>query len=83
MPHTVRQFEVPPELHHRERPASTTSAPSSGHTPLHHKEIMEDCRRWHLKVRPDVLRMFSRECLPNLDDFRAGPLLPHQWAGLA
>lgn len=68
------------ERHHRERQnGSTPSGQSSGHTPS------SDHKDDHVKsgsgvfARPDVLRNVFKGMPPNLD-FRAGPLLPHQWA---
>ncbi|XP_018548374.1 zinc finger protein 536 isoform X1 [Lates calcarifer] len=69
------------ERHHRERQnGSTTSAPSSGHTPSSdHKEDHGKTAGGGVFARPDVLRNVFKGMPPNLD-FRAGPLLPHQWA---
>lgn len=69
------------ERHHRERQnGSTTSGPSSGHTPTSdHKEDHGKTTGGGIFARPDVLRNVFKGMPPNLD-FRAGPLLPHQWA---
>ncbi|XP_051235838.1 zinc finger protein 536 isoform X1 [Dicentrarchus labrax] len=69
------------ERHHRERQnGSTTSGPSSGHTPSSdHKEDHGKTASGGIFARPDVLRNVFKGMPPNLD-FRAGPLLPHQWA---
>ncbi|XP_062273167.1 zinc finger protein 536 [Scomber scombrus] len=69
------------ERHHRERQnGSTTSGPSSGHTPSSdHKEDHGKTAGGGIFARPDVLRNVFKGIPPNLD-FRAGPLLPHQWA---
>ncbi|XP_044048838.1 zinc finger protein 536 isoform X1 [Siniperca chuatsi] len=69
------------ERHHRERQnGSTTSGPSSGHTPSSdHKEDHGKTAGGGIFARPDVLRNVFKGMPPNLD-FRAGPLLPHQWA---
>ncbi|KAM4592634.1 zinc finger protein 536 isoform 1-T7 [Odontesthes bonariensis] len=68
------------ERHHRERQnGSTTSVPSSGHnTSSDHKEE-HGKTSGGIFARPDVLRNVFKGMPPNLD-FRAGPLLPHQWA---
>ncbi|KAM6943644.1 zinc finger protein 536 isoform 1-T4 [Xenentodon cancila] len=68
------------ERHHRERQnGSTTSGPSSGHnTSSDHKEDHGKAGGG-IFARPDVLRNVFKSIPPNLD-FRAGPLLPHQWA---
>ncbi|XP_067351058.1 zinc finger protein 536 isoform X3 [Channa argus] len=69
------------ERHHRERQnGSTTSGPSSGHAPSSdHKEDHGKTASGSIFARPDVLRNVFKGMPPNLD-FRAGPLLPHQWA---
>ncbi|XP_060924834.1 zinc finger protein 536 [Limanda limanda] len=69
------------ERHHRERQnGSTISGPSSGHTPSSdHKEDHGKTAGGGIFARPDVLRSVFKGMPPNLD-FRAGPLLPHQWA---
>ncbi|CAJ1048568.1 zinc finger protein 536 isoform X2, partial [Xyrichtys novacula] len=69
------------ERHHRERQnGSTNSAPSSGHTPSSdHKDDQGKTAGSGIFARPDVLRNVFKGMPPNLD-FRAGPLLPHQWA---
>ncbi|KAM9824956.1 zinc finger protein 536 isoform 1-T5 [Syngnathus typhle] len=61
------------ERHHRERHNGSAAghAPSSEHKDDHAKVF----------ARPDVLRNVFKGLPPNLD-FRAGPLLPHQWAGV-
>uniref|UniRef100_A0A3Q3B2J0 Zinc finger protein 536 n=1 Tax=Kryptolebias marmoratus TaxID=37003 RepID=A0A3Q3B2J0_KRYMA len=68
------------ERHHRERQnGSTTSGPSSGHnTTSDHKEDPGKTGSG-VFARPDVLRNVFKGMPTNLD-FRAGPLLPHQWA---
>ncbi|XP_041850152.1 zinc finger protein 536 isoform X2 [Melanotaenia boesemani] len=67
------------ERHHRERQnGSTTSGPSSGHSTSDHKED-HGKPGGGIFARPDVLRNVFKGMPPNLD-FRAGPLLPHQWA---
>ncbi|KAF7661919.1 hypothetical protein LDENG_00250490 [Lucifuga dentata] len=69
------------ERHHRERQnGSTASGPSSGHTPSsEHKEDHGKIAGGNIFARPDVLRNVFKGMPPNLD-FRASPLLPHQWA---
>ncbi|KAM9860806.1 zinc finger protein 536 [Aulostomus maculatus] len=69
------------ERHHRERQnGSTTLGPSSGHTPSSdHKEDHGKTASGGSFAHPDVLRNVFKSMPPNLD-FRAGPLLPHQWA---
>ncbi|XP_029984082.1 zinc finger protein 536 isoform X2 [Sphaeramia orbicularis] len=69
------------ERHHRERQnGSTTSGQSAGHTPSSdHKEEHGKTTSGGIFARPDVLRNVFKGMPPNLD-FRAGPLLPHQWA---
>ncbi|XP_026234658.1 zinc finger protein 536 isoform X2 [Anabas testudineus] len=69
------------ERHHRERQnGSTTSGPSSGHAPSSdHKEDHGKTAGSGIFARPDVLRNVFKGMPPSLD-FRAGPLLPHQWA---
>ncbi|XP_047187587.1 zinc finger protein 536 isoform X2 [Scophthalmus maximus] len=69
------------ERHHRERQnGSNTSGPSSGHTTSSdHKEDHGKTAGGGIFARPDVLRSVFKGMPPNLD-FRAGPLLPHQWA---
>uniref|UniRef100_A0A3B4Z2N1 Zinc finger protein 536 n=1 Tax=Stegastes partitus TaxID=144197 RepID=A0A3B4Z2N1_9TELE len=68
------------ERHHRERQnGSTTSGPSSGHTPSSDHKEDHGKTGGGIFARPDVLRNVFKGMPPNLD-FRAGPLLPHQWA---
>uniref|UniRef100_A0A3Q3X576 C2H2-type domain-containing protein n=1 Tax=Mola mola TaxID=94237 RepID=A0A3Q3X576_MOLML len=69
------------ERHHRERQnGSTSSGPSSGHTPTSdHKVDHGKTTSVGIFARPDVLRNVFKSMPPNLD-FRAGPLLPHHWA---
>ncbi|XP_068166994.1 zinc finger protein 536 isoform X2 [Antennarius striatus] len=69
------------ERHHRERQnGSTSSGPASGHTPSSdHKEDHGKAAGGGIFARPDVLRNVFKSMPSNLD-FRAGPLLPHQWA---
>lgn len=69
------------ERHHRERQnGSANSAPSSGHTTSSdHKDDQGKTAGGGIFARPDVLRNVFKGMPPNLD-FRAGPLLPHQWA---
>ncbi|XP_037648129.1 zinc finger protein 536 isoform X2 [Sebastes umbrosus] len=73
------------ERHHRERQnGSTTSGPSSCHAPSSdHKEdhgkTTGGGSGGGIFARPDVLRNVFKSMPPNMD-FRAGPLLPHQWA---
>uniref|UniRef100_A0A3Q3FPP2 Zinc finger protein 536 n=1 Tax=Labrus bergylta TaxID=56723 RepID=A0A3Q3FPP2_9LABR len=69
------------ERHHRERQnGSTNSAPSSGHTASSdHKDDQGKTAGGGIFARPDVLRNVFKSMPSNLD-FRAGPLLPHQWA---
>nr|XP_020461539.1 zinc finger protein 536 isoform X3 [Monopterus albus] len=69
------------ERHHRERQnGSTTSGPSSGHTASsEHKEDHVKTSGGGIFARPDVLRNVFKGMPSNLD-FRAGSLLPHQWA---
>ncbi|KAM7406572.1 hypothetical protein PAMP_000943 [Pampus punctatissimus] len=69
------------ERHHRERQnGSTTSGPSSGHTASSdHKEDHGKAAGGGVFARPDVLRNVFKGMPPNLD-FRAGPVLPHQWS---
>ncbi|XP_061560900.1 zinc finger protein 536 [Phycodurus eques] len=65
------------ERHHRERQngsAAPPHAPSSDHKDDHGKAMGGG-----VFARPDVLRNVFKGIPPNLD-FRAGPLLPHQWA---
>ncbi|XP_047435866.1 zinc finger protein 536 isoform X2 [Mugil cephalus] len=68
------------ERHHRERQnGSTSSGPSSGHTPSSDHKDDHGKTGGGIFARPDVLRNVFKGMPPNLD-FRAGPLLPHQWA---
>lgn len=68
------------ERHHRERQnGSTTSGPSSGHTASSDHKDDHGKTGGGIFARPDVLRNVFKGMPPNLD-FRAGPLLPHQWA---
>uniref|UniRef100_A0A3Q0RNZ9 Zinc finger protein 536 n=1 Tax=Amphilophus citrinellus TaxID=61819 RepID=A0A3Q0RNZ9_AMPCI len=68
------------ERHHRERQnGSTTSGPSSGHTPSSDHKEDHGKTGGGIFARPDVLRNVFKSMPPSLD-FRAGPLLPHQWA---
>ncbi|XP_035807894.2 zinc finger protein 536 isoform X1 [Amphiprion ocellaris] len=68
------------ERHHRERQnGSTTSGPSSGHTTSSDHKEDHGKTSGGIFARPDVLRNVFKGMPPNLD-FRAGPLLPHQWA---
>ncbi|XP_028999907.1 zinc finger protein 536 isoform X2 [Betta splendens] len=69
------------ERHHRERQnGSTTSGTSSGHAPSSdHKEDHGKTAGGGIFARPDVLRNVFKGMPPSLD-FRAGSLLPHQWA---
>ncbi|TNN79291.1 Zinc finger protein 536 [Liparis tanakae] len=65
------------ERHHRERQNGSTT---SGHTPSSdHKEDHGKATGGGIFARPDVLRNVFKSMPPNLD-FRAGPMLPHQWA---
>ncbi|XP_056268180.1 zinc finger protein 536 isoform X6 [Pseudoliparis swirei] len=65
------------ERHHRERQNGSTT---SGHTPSSdHKEEHGKATGGGIFARPDVLRNVFKSMPPNLD-FRAGPMLPHQWA---
>uniref|UniRef100_A0A3B3X6P9 C2H2-type domain-containing protein n=1 Tax=Poecilia mexicana TaxID=48701 RepID=A0A3B3X6P9_9TELE len=68
------------ERHHRERQnGSNTSGSSSGHnTSSDHKDDSGKAGSG-IFARPDVLRNVFKGMPANLD-FRAGPLLPHQWA---
>uniref|UniRef100_A0A3B5MHM7 Zinc finger protein 536 n=1 Tax=Xiphophorus couchianus TaxID=32473 RepID=A0A3B5MHM7_9TELE len=68
------------ERHHRERQnGSNTSGSSSGHnTSSDHKDDPGKAGSG-IFARPDVLRNVFKGMPANLD-FRAGPLLPHQWA---
>ncbi|XP_058485133.1 zinc finger protein 536 isoform X1 [Solea solea] len=73
------------ERHHRERQnGSATSGPSSGHTPSsdHKEDHGKTASGGGIFARPDVLRSVFKGMPPSLD-FRAGPLLPHQWASAA
>ncbi|XP_077376388.1 zinc finger protein 536 [Festucalex cinctus] len=68
------------ERHHRERQngsAAPGHAPSSDHKDDHGKAAGGG--GGGVFARPDVLRNVFKGLPPNLD-FRAGPLLPHQWA---
>ncbi|XP_069565941.1 zinc finger protein 536 isoform X1 [Brachyistius frenatus] len=68
------------ERHHRERQnGTTTSGQSSGHTPSSDHKEDHSKTGGGIFARPDVLRNVFKGMPPNLD-FRAGPLLPHQWA---
>ncbi|KAM9408825.1 zinc finger protein 536 isoform 1-T2 [Pholidichthys leucotaenia] len=70
------------ERHHRERQngSATSAASSTGHVPsTDHKEDHGKSSGGGIFARPDVLRNVFKGMPPNLD-FRAGPLLPHQWA---
>uniref|UniRef100_A0A8C5GZY5 Zinc finger protein 536 n=1 Tax=Gouania willdenowi TaxID=441366 RepID=A0A8C5GZY5_GOUWI len=68
------------ERHHRERQnGSTTSGPSSGHAPSSEHKDDNGKAGGGIFARPDVLRSVFKGMPPSLD-FRAGPLLPHQWA---
>ncbi|KAM8895075.1 zinc finger protein 536 isoform 1-T5 [Spinachia spinachia] len=69
------------ERHHRERQnGSTASGPSSCHIPSSdHKEDHGKTTSGGIFARPDVLRNVFKSMPSNLD-FRAGPMLPHQWA---
>nr|XP_040058693.1 zinc finger protein 536 isoform X1 [Gasterosteus aculeatus aculeatus]XP_040058701.1 zinc finger protein 536 isoform X1 [Gasterosteus aculeatus aculeatus]XP_040058711.1 zinc finger protein 536 isoform X1 [Gasterosteus aculeatus aculeatus]XP_040058720.1 zinc finger protein 536 isoform X1 [Gasterosteus aculeatus aculeatus]XP_040058729.1 zinc finger protein 536 isoform X1 [Gasterosteus aculeatus aculeatus] len=69
------------ERHHRERQnGSTASGPSSCHiTSSDHKEDHGKTTSGGIFARPDVLRNVFKSMPSNLD-FRAGPMLPHQWA---
>ncbi|XP_039470190.1 zinc finger protein 536 isoform X2 [Oreochromis aureus] len=68
------------ERHHRERQnGSATSGSSSGHTPSSDHKEDHGKTGGGIFARPDVLRNVFKSMPPNLD-FRAGPLLPHQWA---
>ncbi|XP_077420402.1 zinc finger protein 536 [Vanacampus margaritifer] len=65
------------ERHHRER-QNGSAAP--GHAPSSdHKDDHVKAAGGGVFARPDVLRNVFKSLPPNLD-FRAGPLLPHQWA---
>lgn len=65
------------ERHHRERQNGSTN---SGHTPASdHKDDHGKIASGGIFARPDVLRSVFKGIPPNLD-FRAGPLLPPQWA---
>ncbi|XP_054916072.1 zinc finger protein 536 [Poeciliopsis prolifica] len=68
------------ERHHRERQnGSNTSGSSSGHnTSSDHKDDPGKAGSG-IFARPDVLRNVFKGMPANLD-FRASPLLPHQWA---
>lgn len=69
------------ERHHRERQnGSATSGQSTGHNSSNdHKDDHGKTASGGIFARPDVLRNVFKSMPPNLD-FRAGPLLPHQWA---
>ncbi|KAL6112676.1 znf536 [Pungitius sinensis] len=69
------------ERHHRERQnGSTASGPSSCHiSSSDHKEDHGKTTSGGIFARPDVLRNVFKSMPSNLD-FRAGPMLPHQWA---
>ncbi|XP_038126762.1 zinc finger protein 536 [Cyprinodon tularosa] len=67
------------ERHHRERQnGSNTSGSSSGHNAS--SDHKEDSLKpgGSIFARPDVLRNVFKSMPANLD-FRAGPLMPHQW----
>ncbi|MEQ2189306.1 hypothetical protein GOODEAATRI_024091 [Goodea atripinnis] len=67
------------ERHHRERQNGSNTGSSSGHnTSSDHKEDPVKAGSG-IFARPDVLRNVFKGMPANLD-FRAGSLLPHQWA---